>query len=214
MHRSNDHVSVRARTRLSAMRCILAVIASVAFLSKAEAVSAQRRVHVSREKIGRMADPAVVSVGVAVLSARGVDRARIGAQGLQLEQRTFAAFRIADLLKEVPGPVAPTRSPETGPTTTPVDPGPLPRPAVREPFIALPFRYLTPDATATGTWVLRPVYKVANRLRWQPESRDFRGAIFLTWKTACGGARASHCPRRYASNCWVTPIEWIPNASS
>jgi hypothetical protein len=46
-------------------------------------------------------------------------------------------------------------------------------------FFALPIRLITPDATLQSTWVLRPVYKVASRMRWDAAQQVFRGALFL-----------------------------------
>ncbi|MGH7574896.1 MAG: hypothetical protein ACREM1_07185, partial [Longimicrobiales bacterium] len=58
----------------------------------------------------------------------------------------------------------------------PTDTAAIGEPVGIEPFRTLPFRYLTPDAAAEGTWVLRPIYK-SNGLRWV--DGEFRGALFL-----------------------------------
>src|SRR5690606_21831681 len=47
------------------------------------------------------------------------------------------------------------------------------------PFMTMPFRLVTPDSALTGEWVLRPVYKIGNRLRWEPGSERFEGQLLL-----------------------------------
>ncbi|MGH7466706.1 MAG: hypothetical protein ACRENP_01850 [Longimicrobiales bacterium] len=134
----------------------------MALLAMVQPVAAQRHVHVPRSGVLRNIPDSVLRAGVPILSTRGVDTTRVAATGFQLNQGTFAALLTGERLKTVPGP-----RPGRGPA------------ANDEPFLALPIRLVTPDATLTSTWVLRPVFKVATRLRWDQDSSVFRGAIFL-----------------------------------
>jgi hypothetical protein len=142
----------------------IGTIACCALLASADASSAQQRqVRVSRTAgTLRNIPDSVLRAGVPILSARGVDTTRVAATGFQLDQGTFAALQTGERIRVVPGPL-----PARGPA------------ANDAPFLALPIRLVTPDATLSGTWVLRPVFKVATRLRWEPDSGVFRGAIFL-----------------------------------
>jgi hypothetical protein len=46
-------------------------------------------------------------------------------------------------------------------------------------FKSLPFVLVTPDATLSGEWVLRPIYKVVEPMRWRPDQEAFRGSFFF-----------------------------------
>ncbi len=128
---------------------------------------ARAQVRVPLERITRIAPDSTLRRGVTVLSARGVDTARVSSAGLRLERGTFAVLKTAEAPRPVAGPV------ETG-VHYRGDPA---RPA--GPFMALPIRLLTPNATGTGTWVLRPVYQIARRMRWNAGDGSFDGAIFI-----------------------------------
>lgn len=134
----------------------------------AQASAQDQRLRIPAADLARVLSDSAIRAGVPVLSRRGVATAEVAPSGeLVLEQGTFAVLRTGEAVREVPGPLG-------APGVTETDP------EVLEPFRTLPYRYVTPDATATGSWVLRPVYKVASRLRWEPESGLFRGALLLT----------------------------------
>jgi hypothetical protein len=146
-----------------------AVVAFVVFLLAAAGdVSAQRPVRIPRSEVVRMIPDSLVQRPVPVIRPQGIAQATVAADGLTLEPGTFAVLRTGEAVREVPGPLPPQDSVL-----------PTPGPGVSDPFHALPFLLLTPDRAGTGAWVLRPVYKVANRLRWEPDSAVFRGALFI-----------------------------------
>ncbi|MGH7554368.1 MAG: hypothetical protein ACREMQ_15290 [Longimicrobiales bacterium] len=130
--------------------------------------AAQRPVRIPRNEVVRMVPDSMLQRPVTVIRRQGITQATVAANGLALEPGTFAVLRTGETVREVPGPLPPRDSVL-----------PVPGPGVTEPFRTLPFLLLTPDRAGTGAWVLRPVYKVANRLRWEPDSGVFRGALFI-----------------------------------
>ena len=121
-----------------------------------------RQVHISRDRLRRIAPDSLLTGNVPVITRDGRDSAQLVRGELALQAGQFAVLRTGEPLREVAGPSAGGRNP-----------------AEAEPFYALPIRLVTPDANLSGAWVLRPVFKVARRLRWEPEQRVFAGAIFL-----------------------------------
>lgn len=147
-----------------AATCVL--ILAAADLSGPAAVNAQRpSMRITREQLTRIAPDSTVRTGVPILGREGQDSARLSAGGLTLARGEFAVLQTAGGVREVLGPNVPVDSAEG--------------PRFREPFFALPIRFITPDATLTSTWVLRPVYKVASRMRWDREQQVFRGALYI-----------------------------------
>jgi hypothetical protein len=120
---------------------------------------------ITREQLTRIAPDSTVRTGVPILGREGQDSARLSADGLTLARGEFAVLQTAGGVREVLGPIVPMDSAEGQ--------------RFREPFFALPIRFITPDATLTSTWVLRPVYKVASRMRWDREQQVFRGALYI-----------------------------------
>jgi hypothetical protein len=144
------------------------LIATVLLLAQG-AVSAQtrppQRVLVPADRLERFMPDLRARGSVTVLSAAGVDTAQVTARGVQLQRGEFAVLT-TDETQQIDGPQPAAGTDSAGAT------GGLP-------FHALPFRLVTPDSALTGEWVLRPIYKVASRLRWAPESDQFEGVLFL-----------------------------------
>ncbi len=148
-------------------RGAIAAFALLMLLSAASDLAGQRGgVQVSDRRLARIVPDSLIDAPIPRISSRGVDTTRLTASGLMLQQGTLVALRTGEGLRAVPGPLEDTA-------------GMVPEVGVRERYLALPFRLLTPDQTGTGVWVLRPIYKVANRLRWDPDSSTFRGALFI-----------------------------------
>jgi hypothetical protein len=130
----------------------------------------QPRVSISADRLRRAgATEAVLSKPIRVISDQpDRDTVQIRNDAVLLARGEMAIFRTVEPPSVTPGPIG-----EVAP-----DPG-RPAPEPGEPFLTTDIRFVTPDANLTGEWVLRPVYKVANRMRWEPDAGVFRGALFL-----------------------------------
>ena len=125
----------------------------------------QQRVLVPAERT-QMIEPAIRSrATVPVITAAGMDSVAVVAGSIQLQRGQFAVLSTGGG-EEVGGP---SELPGREPAAT----------ADEFPFMTMPFRFVTPDSALTGEWVLRPVYKIGNRLRWEPESERFEGQLLL-----------------------------------
>lgn len=147
--------------RLAALLLLLAPAA----LRAQSVIQQPPRVLVPAERLERFMPDLRARGSVTVLSAAGVDTAQVTAGGVQLRRGEFAVLT-TDGTRQIDGPQPAAGTDSAGAA------GDLP-------FHALPFRLVTPDSALTGEWVLRPIYKVANRLRWEPESEQFVGILFL-----------------------------------
>jgi hypothetical protein len=130
-------------------------------------LTAQQKFTFPRDRLSRNTRDSVLRRPIPVIKPSGATaQAEVNSQGVELERDALAAIPTGEAVKTVTGPLAPPSAPaeQRGPGE----------------FKAFGFRLLAVDATGTGAWVLRPVYKVANRLRWQADSSVFRGTIFLT----------------------------------
>ena len=128
-------------------------------------VVGQQSVLVPAERT-EMIEPAIRSrATVPVITAAGMDTARVVGGVIQLQRGQFAVLSTGGV-EEVEGPPPPTGG---DPATT----------GEELPFMTMPFRFVTPDSALTGEWVLRPVYKIGDRLRWEPESERFEGRLLL-----------------------------------
>lgn len=164
----------------SSVRMSLRTLASFAMLSALAAtpstnphrsgLAAQepvpRQVRIPQDRLETMTRAPAARVEVPVFDTTGLDR-RVQvdeADGLVLQRGQFALLRTGD------ASTATTRQAQPGEG--------VPSEATGD-WQVLPYRYVTPDATGTGVWVLRPIYKVASRLRWDPASDAFAGSFFL-----------------------------------
>jgi hypothetical protein len=130
------------------------------------AASAQRpSMRVTRDQLTRIAPDSTLRTAVPILGRQGQDSARLSGGGITLARGEFAVLQTAGGVRQVLGPIVPPDS-AAGWTS-------------RDSFYALPIRFITPDATLQSTWILRPVYKVARRMRWNSEQQVFRGELFL-----------------------------------
>lgn len=156
---------------------MLRVVVCCLLLAPAAVAEAQQpRVRITRDELSRVAGDSVSRPRAAVITARGAETAQLEQTGdLMLEPGTFLAVRTADEHRVVEDLIDPA-------DTVAID-----EPVAAEPFRALPFRYITPDAAAEGTWVLRPIYK-ANWLRWA--DGEFRGALFLALEDSARRGRS------------------------
>jgi hypothetical protein len=134
-----------------------------------DAASAQVRGRIARDVLTRHVPEAVLTTPVRVISPEpDRDTAVVGNDGVAISRGEYLYFKNALAAREVAGPVGEVA----------VEPG-KPAPEPEQPFRTTDIVLLTPDATATGVWVLRPVYKVANRMRWDSVAGVFQGALFL-----------------------------------
>lgn len=143
-----------------------------------------------------------ISERITVFDTGGVaEQVRIDeVQAVTLERGDFAILRTNDALETTLRTPVRAPPPDAGVLPTPGEspdaedtPDATASPAPTDPAVTaetvapetggewrvLPYRYVTPDATGTGLWTLRPIYKVANRLRWHPEEQVFRGDFFI-----------------------------------
>jgi hypothetical protein len=99
----------------------------------------------------------------------GIDTVQATAAGLSLQRGEFAVLGAAAGVRQVAGPPAVQG-------TTAQDSGVL---AAVSPFRTMPFVLVTPDSALTGEWVLRPIYKIVEPMRWQADSGRFSGSFFF-----------------------------------
>lgn len=158
--------SARAPAKVEAANLVGAVLIVSTLLGPVSVAAQRPSMRISREQLTRIAPDSSLRAGIPILGRAGQDTAQLSGGTLTLSRGEFAALQTAGGVRAVPGPL------------TDAVPDSL-RPSPNEPFYALPIRLITPDATLQGTWVLRPVYKVANRMRWNPEQQLFRGALFV-----------------------------------
>jgi hypothetical protein len=156
----------RAPATAATAHFLAALLTAGAVLAPVAASAQRPSMRISREQLSRIAPDSTLRTGIPILGRQGQDSARLSGGMLTLSRGEFAALQTVGGVRAVPGPL------------TDAAPDSL-RPPPNEPFYALPIRLITPDATLQGTWVLRPVYKVANRMRWNAEQQVFRGALFI-----------------------------------
>jgi hypothetical protein len=127
--------------------------------------AAAQRATVPRDRLGPIVSEAAIQPGVVVIRRDGIDTVMLTQAGLPLQRGEFAVLRTSDAALQVAGPLP-------APTVDTAGSGPAP-------FVALPFRFVTPDSALTGEWVLRAIYKIGSGLRWQPAEERFTGELFL-----------------------------------
>lgn len=149
-------------------RCTWVLLAVAAASLVTSAASAQR-VMVPRDRLSRVATDSSIAAAVPVVRLGGIDTVHATAGGLQLERGEFAVLSASAGVRDVVGPPA-------GQGTSAQDSAAI---AATSPFRTMPFVFVTPDATLSGEWVLRPIYKVVEPMRWQSDSRRFSGSFFF-----------------------------------
>ena len=137
-------------------------------LLAAQTAGAQPVRRIPRESIERITGGRAVEGTVKVVTPEGSATSEVRNDAIDLRRGEFALLRTAQAARAVAGPSG----------DLPVEPG-QPAPEPDQPYFTTDLRFVTPDATLSGEWVLRPIFKVANRLRWEPEEGVFRGAFFL-----------------------------------
>ena len=146
--------------------CLIAsALAAVDVCAPVELRAQRPTIRITRDQLTRIAPDSTRRTTVPIIGRVGQDSARLSDGALTLARGEFAVLETVGGVREVPGPVVPPDS-SAGPPQ-------------REGFFALPIRLITPDATLQSTWVLRPVYKVANRMRWDAAQQVFRGTLLL-----------------------------------
>jgi hypothetical protein len=138
-------------------------------LSIPPAAGTAQQVMLRRDRLTRLATDSAIRSPVAVLGREGTDTVRVSAEGLQLERGQFAILGAAEGVREVAGP--PVVPEATRDDSMVID--------AAERFRTLPFVLITPDATLSGEWVLRPIYKVVEPMRWRPDQNGFLGSFFF-----------------------------------
>jgi len=175
----------RVRRWIASLSLAALALAATAGPAPLAAQDTRARVTIPRDRLERMVPDSVLREGVAVFDTLGGRRVQLEAlQPLALQPGEFAMLRTGDEA--------------TSETRTADAAAGLPPEAIGE-WRVLPYRYVTPDATGTGTWVLRPIYKVANQLRWQPDQGVFRGEFFLAVEDSLrlGESRPLPAPVRF-----------------
>ncbi|HWV58183.1 MAG TPA: hypothetical protein VNZ57_12090 [Longimicrobiales bacterium] len=190
-------------TTRPAIRCrswMLPVTALLVLLAVLPSPGLAQRPVVSAERL-RTLPTVQAEQAVTVLRDGGVDTAVVRPDGVALEVGTMLVLPTGEALREVTGPRVPA---EIAPS--PPDPEgssgaaggavvtATPGAEVDTPFRALPFRLLTPDATGSGIWTLRPVIKVDRPLRWDPATGEFRGRLAIAVNDSLSPSEAKPLP--------------------
>jgi hypothetical protein len=144
------------------------LVAVTMALFAAEAAYAQR-VNVPRERLSRVATDSALRAPVAVVTHSGIDTVHATSAGLQLQRGEFAVLGAMAGIRQVAGP--PAVQGMAAQDSVAIE--------AAAPFWSLPIVLVTPDSALTGEWVLRPIYKVVEPMRWQPDSGRFRGSFFF-----------------------------------
>jgi hypothetical protein len=150
---------------MTAFRVLLLVLAGSTLAASASA----QRVTLPRERLTRLATDSAIRSPVAVVRAGGVDTLRATAAGLELQRGEFAVLEAIAGGREVAGPPA-------VPGISAEDTLAL---ASAASFRTMPFVLVTPDATLSGEWVLQPIYKVVEPMRWEPDADHWSGSFFF-----------------------------------
>lgn len=138
-----------------------------------------QQVRVSAERVSAITAGTRLDQSVRLITAAGADSVPVVEGGFQLQRGEFAVLKAGVTRRIAPLEGNLDLGVGDGPAAAePGAPGP-PSPDDSLSFFALPLRFVTPDASLTGEWVLRPIFMIGNRLHWDSDSGRFVGRFYL-----------------------------------